>query len=75
MLAPDGAHFPAHPGVDRCGDTDLLLLRHLPGRYDVAGELQQIQVQLVQASVMPQAVLPAVAPCTDSREPSFLRCD
>lgn len=41
------------PGMDRCWDPNILLLRHLPGGHDLAGELQQIQVQLLQASVAP----------------------
>lgn len=35
-------------GVDWCGDTDFLLLRHLSRSHDVIGKLQQVQIQLLQ---------------------------
>lgn len=35
-------------GVDRRRHPDLLLLRYLLGRHDVLGELQQVQIQLLQ---------------------------
>lgn len=35
-------------GVDRCRHTDIFLLCHLPWCYDIARELQQVQVQLLQ---------------------------
>lgn len=38
-------------GMDRCRDTDFLLLRHLSWSHDVTGELQQVQIQLLQVGV------------------------
>ncbi len=35
-------------GVDRCRDTDFLLLRHLSWSHDITGKLQQVQIQLLQ---------------------------
>lgn len=43
--------------MDRCWDPDILLLCHLPGGHDLTGELQQVQVQLVQASVAPAGLV------------------
>lgn len=45
------------PGMDRCWDPNILLLRHLPGGHDLAGELQRVQVQLIQASVAPAGLV------------------
>lgn len=40
-------------GLGGCWHADLLLLCHLPGLSDGAGELQQLQQQLLQVSVAP----------------------
>lgn len=50
--------------MDRRGDPDLLLLRHLPGSDDFAGELQQIQVQLLQVSPLSTGRLGVVVAVT-----------
>ena len=55
VLSPPPAPPGPSPGVDRRWDPDILLLRHLPGGHDLAGELQQVPIQLLQASVGPQA--------------------
>lgn len=38
-------------GLGGCRDTDLFLLRHLPGLPDCSGKLQQLQQQLLQVSI------------------------
>lgn len=48
MLSVNGLFGVFCLGVDRCRDTDFLLLRHLSWSHDVTGKLQQVQIQLLQ---------------------------
>lgn len=51
-------------GMDGCRDSDLLLLCHLSGSYDITGELQQVQIQLLQVSF----IVMVTGDCCSSRE-------